>query len=128
MAVLQGTAVFAPTVSFKSNTASTFLLLQQLLDAIEEDPTARNSALSYLVAYHAAALSADKYSAIKNLNKIHGDAKLLLDYMWNFYGSSYSNGMIPVSSPTPAALSEIVSTVAATRTTKTLSPLPGPKH
>lgn len=123
MAAIQGTASFSAGVVFTPKFTSTFLLLQALLDKLELGNTrARNDALEFLIAYHAATLSNDKYSAVVNMNKIHARALLYLDHMWNVYGPAG----LPIDAPSHAALSELTSAVSTARTNASYTPLAGP--
>ena len=127
---MQATALLAPRATMAAvMPESLFALLQGLMDQEQWDPTTRTTTLATLVAYHAATAAPDKYTQVVAIQKIRKDALLLLDHMWNMFGSgNYGIYGMPIDAPSAPQLTEVLQTVAATRTTKTLPPLPGPKR
>jgi hypothetical protein len=129
--VWQGSAALSPAPAFVAAPQSLFNQLQILMDSEQWNPNDRTQALTSLISYHAAtsATLGDKYTAVKTLNKMHDDAVLMIAYMWGVYASNiFGVSGMPVDAPASGTLSEVVATVTATRTTKTLPTLPGPKH
>lgn len=130
MTVMQGTALFSPGLTFgASGPSSIFSLLKALLDNESADPGERRDAVESLVAYHCATISTDKYTAVKEAFHIQRQTLLLLDYVWDVFGSAgniFGNNAMP-HSPNPLILSQIASTIAARRATQSLGTLPGPQ-
>lgn len=130
MATIQGTALLAPSLSFgASGPASIFSLLKALLDSESADPVERRDAVESLVAYHCATISTDKYTAIREAAHVNRQNLLILDYLWDVFGSAgniFGNKAMP-HSPDPLLLSQIASSVAARRTVQSLVVLPGPQ-
>lgn len=130
MTAIQGTASLSSGVSFgASGPASIFSLIKALLDNESADANERREAVESLVAYHCATISADKYTAVKEAFHVHRQALLLLDYVWDVFGSTggiFGSGAMP-HSPNPLLLSQIASSISARRTTQSLGSLPGPQ-
>lgn len=130
MAAIQGTALFSPGLTFGAGgSPSVFSSIKALLDNESASADERREAVESLVAYHCATISADKYTAVREAAHIHRQALLLIDYVWNVFGSAgniFGNNSMP-HSPNPVLLGQIASTIAARRTNRSLGTLPGPQ-
>lgn len=128
MATQNASALLTGSVTFGGIPQSLFGLLQNLMDQHQWDPTIRTAALASLVAYHAATANDDQFHGVVAINQIKLDALMLLAHMYNQYGSGiYGVYSMPSDRPAPVILSEVLSRVATTRTTKNRPALPGPK-